>query len=196
VRGASCPWLLEGNAVLVHREPRVECLEGRVELPGQLDRACAAVDLLEVPLELEHVAEVVGAGEAEAPEDLGRDVVVADRLPERPGEGGAPWAPANACFRLATSSTSVATTSAPSFASCLAFSDPGSRVSARAAKPPLGSFRIARTSPPPCAPVAPTTAIVFLSAISNVLSHPMRAGAHPADLERLRLSRWGDSNMA
>ena len=38
-----------------------------------------------------------------------------------------------------------------------------SRVSARAANPPFGSARIARTSPPPCAPVAPTTAIVFLA---------------------------------
>jgi thioredoxin-like negative regulator of GroEL len=35
----------------------------------------------------------------------------------------------------------------------------------RAAKPPAGSARIARASPPPCAPVAPTTAMIFLVAI-------------------------------
>jgi hypothetical protein len=74
----------------------------------------------------------------------------------------APWAPANAFFRLSTSSTSAATTSAPSFASSFAFAPFGSRVSARAANPPLGSARMARMRPPPCAPVAPTTAIVFL----------------------------------
>ena len=37
---------------------------------------------------------------------------------------------------------------------------------ARAAKPPFGSARMARTSAPPCAPVAPTTAMIFLSAMS------------------------------
>ena len=38
---------------------------------------------LEVALELEHVAEVVGAGEAEAAVDLGRHGVVATVLAER-----------------------------------------------------------------------------------------------------------------
>ena len=64
--------------------------------------------------------------------------------------------------QAALSSTSAATTSAPSCASAFALSLAGSRVIARTAKPPLGSARIARTSPPPWAPVAPTTAIIFL----------------------------------
>ncbi len=71
----------------------------------------------------------------------------------------------NAFLRLSASSTSPATTSAPSFASSFAFSELTSRVMARAAKPPLGSARIALTSPLPCAPVAPTTAMIFLSAM-------------------------------
>ena len=66
---------------------------------------------------------------------------------------------------LARSSRSAATTSAPAAASAWAFSPSGLRVSARTAKPPFGSARIARTSPPPCAPVAPTTAMIFFSAM-------------------------------
>jgi hypothetical protein len=31
------------------------------------------------------------------------------------------------------------------------------------------SFRMARANPPPCAPVAPTTATIFLSAITKLL---------------------------
>jgi len=42
---------------------------------------------------------------------------------------------------------------------------------ARAAKPPLGSFAIARTNPPPWAPVAPTTAMIFLSAMTIPFSN-------------------------
>ena len=41
----------------------------------------------------------------------------------------------------------------------------GSRVSARAAKPPCGSARIARTRPPPWAPVAPATAMILSASI-------------------------------
>jgi hypothetical protein len=36
---------------------------------------------------------------------------------------------------------------------------------ARDEKSPFGSLRIARTKPPPCAPVAPITAIIFLPLI-------------------------------
>ena len=39
---------------------------------------------------------------------------------------------------------------------------------ARHAKGPLGSARMARAMPPPCAPVAPTTAITFLSAMATL----------------------------
>ena len=42
----------------------------------------------------------------------------------------------------------------------------GSRVNARTANSRSGSSRIARTSPPPCEPVAPTTAISFFSVIA------------------------------
>jgi hypothetical protein len=43
----------------------------------------------------------------------------------------------------------------------------GSLVSARAVKLPPVSFRIARTTPPPWAPVAPTTAMILFPAIAN-----------------------------
>ena len=62
----------------------------------------------------------------------------------------APYAPANAFFRLSSLSTSPATTSAPRRASSCALADFGSRVIARAANPPEGSARIALTSPLPC----------------------------------------------
>ena len=39
--------------------------------------------------------------------------------------------------------------------------DPGLRVMARGVKPPSGSSRIARMSPPPWAPVAPVTARIL-----------------------------------
>src|SRR5579862_9165755 len=68
---------------------------------------------------------------------------------------------------LASSSMSAATPSAPSAASSCAASEDGSRVIARTAKPPSGSARIARARPPPWAPVAPTTAITFLSAMCS-----------------------------
>ncbi|HOJ81417.1 MAG TPA: bifunctional ornithine acetyltransferase/N-acetylglutamate synthase, partial [Clostridiales bacterium] len=42
----------------------------------------------EIAIELEHVAEVVGTGKAEAAVDLRRDVVVAHLASERAGEGG------------------------------------------------------------------------------------------------------------
>src|SRR5215813_5218489 len=61
------------------------------------------------------------------------------------------------------------TTSAPWEASAFALSLLGSRVIARAANPPLGSLKIARTRPPPCEPVEPTTAMIFLSATFSPL---------------------------
>src|SRR5215813_3133726 len=60
---------------------------------------------------------------------------------------------------------SATTTSAPSLAKSFALTPFTSLVSTRAAKPPFGSFRMARTKPLPCAPVAPTTAMTFLSLI-------------------------------
>src|SRR5438552_17968786 len=63
----------------------------------------------------------------------------------------------------------AATTSAPSVASAFALSDLTSRVIARTRKELFLSARIARANPPPCAPVAPTTEMIFLSAIIGFL---------------------------
>src|SRR5262252_9138144 len=62
---------------------------------------------------------------------------------------------------------SALTTSAPSLAKPFALALFTSLVSTRAAKLRFGSLRIARTKPPPCAPVAPTTAITFLLLIAT-----------------------------
>src|SRR3954451_11267489 len=77
----------------------------------------------------------------------------------------APYAPSNARRSLPASSTPPATTSAPSAASALALSELTSRVIARATNGPSLSAVMAPTNPPPCAPVAPTTAMIFLSDI-------------------------------
>src|SRR5437764_11266763 len=60
----------------------------------------------------------------------------------------------------------ASTPSAPAAASALDASEPSLRVIARAENSRSGSSRIALTSPPPCAPVAPITAITLLSAIA------------------------------
>src|SRR4029077_10937216 len=60
---------------------------------------------------------------------------------------------------------SAAATSAPSLAKSFALAPFTFLVGTRAAKPPFESLRMARTKPPPWAPVAPTTAITFLSLI-------------------------------
>ena len=68
-------------------------------------------------------------------------------------------------FRLSELSMSAFTTSAPSLAKSFALAPFTSLVSTRAEKSPFGSLRIPRTKPPPCAPVAPITAIAFLPLI-------------------------------
>src|SRR5262245_17184295 len=75
----------------------------------------------------------------------------------------APCAPSKALRREATSSMSAATTCAPRRARSRAFSESGLRVSARTERSPPESARIERARPPPCAPVAPVTAITFLA---------------------------------
>ena len=85
VQGEAQP---SGMRSLFAREPLREGLELRVERREKREVARAAEVLLEVALELEHVAEVVGAGEAEAAVDLGRHGVVDDLLPEGLGERG------------------------------------------------------------------------------------------------------------
>src|SRR6202171_5298197 len=117
----------------------------------------------------------------------------------------APYAPSNALFRLPTSSTSAATTSAPSLANSFALAPLTSLVSARAVNPPLGSFRIALTMPPPCAPVAPNTAITLFSAkLSSAIGVsllivflpwlPQRGGYHFRSSSEYE--RWGRGQIA
>ena len=78
----------ERDAVLVRCHPLVERLQLGIQRARELDAAVGGVEVVEVGPELEHVPDVVGAGEAEAPEDAGRHVVVAHLLAERPREGG------------------------------------------------------------------------------------------------------------
>src|SRR5437588_6172272 len=102
----------------------------------------------------------------------------------------AAYAPVNARFRLSTSSRSAAAMTAPSLATAFALSDVGWRVRARAAKPPLLSLTIARTTPPPCAPVAPTIAMTFLSAMARLL---LETGTQRSKLRRVvKETAYGD----
>src|SRR6266536_2257306 len=93
---------------------------------------------------------------------------------------------------LAGSSRSALTTSTlGSTASACAASEPGSRVRARARNSPELSLAMARTRPPPWAPVAPTTAIVFRrgDSLSAVLGE---ACARPTPLRSpISGSRYG-----
>src|SRR5437764_2353764 len=91
--GPTARGLLNRNALLVPLHPGPECVQVRVERTGELDVAGGPVLVLEVPLELEHVADVVRTGETEASEDLGRDVVVADFLAVYIGQRGGHVAP-------------------------------------------------------------------------------------------------------
>src|SRR5436190_20868776 len=78
--------LLNRDALLVLLDPGPECVQVRVERPGALDVAAGSVLVLEVPLELEHVAHVVRTGKTKVPVDLRRHVVVADLLAIYVGE--------------------------------------------------------------------------------------------------------------
>src|SRR5688500_15798746 len=70
------------NLVLVPLEPLVERLQLRVQLPSRFDVTHADELIVEVPLELEHVAQVISTGEAEAAIDVGGNGVVLDFLVE------------------------------------------------------------------------------------------------------------------
>src|SRR6266545_301751 len=80
--------LFERNLVLVPGQPLPEGLQLRVECPREIDVPHLAIVIVEVALELKHVAQVGSTGKAEAAVDLGRDGVVPHVLTERPGEGG------------------------------------------------------------------------------------------------------------
>src|SRR4030067_1134832 len=58
----------------------------RVDGPREIEVAGPAEGILEVTLELEHIAQVIRTGEAEPAVCLGRHVVVTDLLPLRFGE--------------------------------------------------------------------------------------------------------------
>src|SRR5262245_22153374 len=78
--------LLQWDAALVTPQPLRECLQSWIEAASHLWVPRSAEFFLEVPLELEHVADVFCAGEAEAAEHLGGHGVVAHLLLQRPGE--------------------------------------------------------------------------------------------------------------
>jgi len=74
----------------VGAEPGAEVLEAAVQLPRRRDVACAAEVIVELLLELEHVAQVLGAREAEAAIHLRRDRLVGTRqrpAPDNPETG-------------------------------------------------------------------------------------------------------------
>ena len=73
---------------LVLGEPCVEALQGRVEGSGDLEVARTAEVFVEVKLELEHVAEILGAREPKTAVHLGWHVVVAHLLTQPLGERG------------------------------------------------------------------------------------------------------------
>src|SRR5260370_22458797 len=87
-----------------------------------------------------------------------------------------PVQPLSTCLRLAGSSKSAFTTSAPSCLNVFAASESGCRV--RQSTSALPSFTRRRATAPPCRPVAPVTRI--LSAIDNSLrvkrSHGLVSG--------------------
>src|SRR5215831_1626393 len=92
------------------------------------------------------------------------------------------------------SSRLAATTSPPNFASAFAFSELTSQVRARNVKAPPVSLAMARTKPPPCAPVAPTTAMIFSSVMSVLPSFrvqlrlaPLNDSPFPAEDRKPRL---------
>src|SRR5262249_3475519 len=78
----------ERDAVLVRCHPLVERLQLGIQRTRELNAAVASVEVVEVGLKLEHVPDVVGAGEFKASEDLGRHAVVAHLLAERSRAGG------------------------------------------------------------------------------------------------------------
>jgi len=58
--------LVQRYALLVPGEPGAERLQGRIERSGN-DRIAGAAEVVgEIPLELEHVAEILGPGKAKA----------------------------------------------------------------------------------------------------------------------------------
>src|SRR5262245_49185228 len=67
----------ERDAVLVRCHPLVERLQLGIQRTRELNAAVASVEVVKVGLKLEHVPDVVGAGEVKASEDLGRHAVVA-----------------------------------------------------------------------------------------------------------------------
>src|SRR5262249_16983621 len=78
----------ERDAVLVRCHPLVEHLQLGIQRTRELNAAVASVEVVKVGLKLEHVPDVVGAGEVKASEALGRHAVVAHFLAERSREGG------------------------------------------------------------------------------------------------------------
>src|ERR1039457_3267828 len=94
-RGVASPYdpvqglnLFERHAVLVFGEPRFKCPQRRVQSARGLKTARAAEILLEIAIELEHIAQILGSRETKAAVDVRRHIVVAHLLTQRPGERG------------------------------------------------------------------------------------------------------------
>jgi len=78
--------LLERDATLVLGEPLVKSLQRGVEGPGDAGVARTAENFLEISLELEHVAEIIGARETEAAVHFWWHIVVPYLLPQCLGQ--------------------------------------------------------------------------------------------------------------
>src|SRR4029077_11044993 len=87
---------------------------------------------------------------------------------------------------------SAATTSAPIPASAFALSEFTSLTNARARKSLPPSFWMARTNPPPCAPVAPSTAMIFVG-IYDPFQHEEEACS--GSLSVVLAKRGGDDRL-
>ena len=54
--------LLQRNALCIVREPHLEGLQFGIQLLREIHVACGVADLIEIPVEWEHITEVVRAG--------------------------------------------------------------------------------------------------------------------------------------
>src|SRR6185436_11002555 len=78
--------LAERDAVLVCGDPLFERLQLGIERSRQGQIARAAILLVEVVLDLEHVAQILRAGESDRAVGVERDGVVDDLAAQRPAE--------------------------------------------------------------------------------------------------------------
>jgi hypothetical protein len=70
-RGTLSLGLLKGDTASVLCKPRIGSLQRRVQRTGEANVASAAEDVIEVALELKHVAKIISSRETEAAIDVG-----------------------------------------------------------------------------------------------------------------------------